>query len=178
VAVVGAGNSAGQAAMFLSECSQTVHLLLRGHDLGKGMSEYLIHRIRANERIRVHPEVETEAVIGGEQIEGLEVVEKNTGRRRRIDCAAVFVFIGAEPHSHWLPDEVARDEDGYILTGPDAHKSGRWKLDREPLQLETTLPGVLAAGDVRTGSTKRVGFAVGDGSMAITCVHRLRGMQA
>jgi thioredoxin reductase (NADPH) len=178
VAVVGAGNSAGQAAMFLSECSQRVHLLLRGHDLGKGMSEYLIQRIHANPRIEVHAEVETETVLGEERITGLEVIHKPTGERRTINAEAVFVFIGAEPYAEWLPPEVARDEDGYVLTGPDAHRSGRWTLDREPLQLETTLPGILAAGDVRTGSTKRVGFAVGDGSMAVTCVHRLRGLQA
>src|SRR5262249_24585525 len=92
-----------------------------------------------------------------------------------IDVHAIFVFIGAEPHATWLPDTVARDSLGYLVTGPDALKSGRWPLkDREPAPLETTLPRVLAGGDVRAGSTKRVGFAVGDGSLAVTCAHKLR----
>jgi thioredoxin reductase (NADPH) len=92
---------------------------------------------------------------------------------------AVFVFIGAEPGAPWLPDAVARDKLGYILTGPDAKNGGRWPVtDREPCPLETTIPGVLAAGDIRAGSTKRVGFAVGDGSLAVTCCHKLRAISA
>jgi len=91
-----------------------------------------------------------------------------------LPVAAVFVFIGAEPGCSWLPETVARDKLGYILTGTDALRSGRWPLaDREPCPLETTVPGILAAGDIRAGSTKRVGFAVGDGSLAVTCVHKL-----
>jgi thioredoxin reductase (NADPH) len=178
VAVVGAGNSAGQAAMFMSECSPKVHLLVRGTDLGKGMSEYLVSRIKQNERIRMYTEVEVEEVLGGEQVEGVIVLHKRTGQRERINLGALFVFIGAEPYAQWLPDRVARDEAGYVMTGVDAYHSGKWALDREPCALETTMPNVLAAGDVRSGSTKRVGFAVGDGSMAVTCVHKLRGLQA
>jgi thioredoxin reductase (NADPH) len=176
VCVVGGGNSAGQAAMFLSECSPSVHMLCRGDDLSKGMSDYLYSRIRQNDRIHVHTNAEIDAVVGGEKLEAVEVVDNRTGRRRRIDCGGVFVFIGAEPYTQWLPPEVARDDHGYVLTGPEAARSPLWKLDREPCQLETTMPGVLAAGDVRAGSTKRVGFAVGDGSMAVTCVHRLRAL--
>ena len=180
VAVVGAGNSGGQAAMFLSECSPRVHLFVRGTDISKGMSEYLVNRIRQNERIRVHAETEVEEVVGDShgRITAADVLHKATGVRERINLSALFVFIGAEPFAAWLPEEVARDEHGYVLTGADAKASGKWKFDREPCTLETTMPGVLAAGDVRSGSTKRVGFAVGDGSMAVTCVHRLRGLQA
>ena len=99
-------------------------------------------------------------------------------RSGRLPISAVFVFIGAEPGCSWLPDTVARDKLGYILTGIDALQSGRWPLsDREPCPLETTVPGILAAGDIRAGSTKRVGFAVGDGSLAVTCVHKLTAIR-
>ena len=106
--------------------------------------------------------------------------EANTssGPVERLPIAALFVFIGAEPGGSWLPESVARDKLGYVLTGVDAMKSGRWPLtDREPCPLETTVPGILAAGDIRSGSTKRVGFAVGDGSLAVTCVHRLTAIR-
>ena len=109
------------------------------------------------------------------ELTGAQVINKKTGEQTRIDCCGVFVFIGAEPFTKWLPDEIARDSQGYLLTGADARASGKWPLkDREPCPLETSMPRVLAAGDVRFGSTKRVGFAVGDGSLAVTCVHRLR----
>ena len=109
------------------------------------------------------------------RIESADLRHKD-GRTSNLQLSAVFVFIGAEPHATWLPDSVARDELGYLLTGADAKTSGRWPLsDREPTPLETSLPRVLAGGDVRAGSTKRVGFAVGDGSLAVTCAHRIRG---
>jgi thioredoxin reductase (NADPH) len=175
VAVVGAGNSAGQAAMFLAErAARKVHLLVRREVLGPGMSDYLAARIRAQHNIEVHTGVEVSAVHGEEQIERADLKHKD-GRRSSIDVNAIFVFIGADPGATWLPDTVARDSLGYLLTGPDAKGSGRWPLtDREPTPLETTLPRVLAGGDVRAGSTKRVGFAVGDGSLAVTCVHHIR----
>jgi thioredoxin reductase (NADPH) len=97
-----------------------------------------------------------------------------TKAERRVPCAAVFVFIGAEPSAEWLPADIARDANGYVLTGTDVVRSGAWpRGDRDPCPLETTVPGILAAGDIRSGSTKRVGFAVGDGSLAVTCAHRL-----
>jgi thioredoxin reductase (NADPH) len=175
VAVVGAGNSAGQAAMFLAErCARKVHLLVRREVLGPGMSEYLASRIRAQHNIEVHTGVEVSAVEGNARIERADLKHRD-GKTSGIDVHAIFVFIGAEPHATWLPDTVARDSLGYLVTGPDALKSGRWPLkDREPAPLETTLPRVLAGGDVRAGSTKRVGFAVGDGSLAVTCVHKIR----
>ena len=183
VAVVGAGNSAGQAAMYLSECcrGRRVHLLIR-NKLGPGMSEYLSGRIRAAGNIVVHEGVEIAEVLGGRRMESVVLKqrgESEDGGTETLPVGAVFVFIGAEPVVPWLPADVARDAQGYLLTGADAAKTGRWPLaDREPCPLETTLPGVLAAGDIRSGSTKRVGFAVGDGSLAVTCVHKLRSLRA
>jgi thioredoxin reductase (NADPH) len=175
VAVVGGGNSAGQAVMFLAECcpTRTVHLLVR-RTLGPGMSEYLTHRIRAAANVVVHEQTEIVAIHGARRMEAIDLRNTATREQRRLPCAAVFVFIGAEPGAEWLPPEIARDANGYVLTGTDVAKSGRWpRNDRDPCPLETTVPGVLAAGDIRSGSTKRVGFAVGDGSLAVTCAHRL-----
>jgi len=177
VAVVGAGNSAGQAAMFLAECcrDRTVHMLIR-NKLGPGMSEYLVGRIRATTNIHVHEGTMISAVQGGQRMESITL--KSTAGESTLPASAVFVFIGAEPGCSWLPESLARDELGYILTGMDALKSGKWPLkNREPCPLETTVPGILAAGDIRAGSTKRVGFAVGDGSLAVTCVHKLTAIR-
>lgn len=187
VAVVGAGNSAGQAAMFLAECcrDRTVHLLVR-KKLGPGMSEYLVDRIRSTANISLHEGVEIAAVHGERRLESVSLrsfrpdgAARNTDElSESLSLSAVFVFIGAEPGCSWLPEGIARDSLGYILTGVDALRSGRWPLkDREPCALETTVPRILAAGDVRAGSTKRVGFAVGDGSLAVTCVHKLTAIR-
>lgn len=174
--VVGAGNSAGQAAMYLAECcpKRKVHMLIRKH-LGPGMSEYLVKRIRATANIKVHEGVVISEVIGHKTVEAVELTGSEGNTRERLDCGAVFVFIGAEPSAPWLPDQIGRDASGYILTGSDVIRSGKWPTkDRDPCPLETTIPGILAAGDIRSGSTKRVGFAVGDGSLAVTCTHHLR----
>jgi thioredoxin reductase (NADPH) len=187
VAVVGAGNSAGQAAMFLAECcrDRTVHLLIR-KKLGPGMSEYLVGRIRATPNISVHEGVEISAVHGKQRLESVTLrafnpdsaAQKINETSETLSISAAFVFIGAEPGCSWLPEGIARDGLGYILTGSDALRSGRWPLkDREPCPLETTIPRILAAGDIRAGSTKRVGFAVGDGSLAVTCVHKLTAIR-
>jgi thioredoxin reductase (NADPH) len=188
VAVVGAGNSAGQAAMFLAECcrDRRVHLLIRKR-LGPGMSDYLVGRIRAAANIKVHEGVEIAAVDGERRLESVTLRAFNPGSdapqtgdpAESLRISAAFVFIGADPGCSWLPELIARDSLGYILTGTDALRSGRWPLkDREPCPLETTLPGILAAGDIRAGSTKRVGFAVGDGSLAVTCVHKLTAIRS
>jgi thioredoxin reductase (NADPH) len=178
VAVVGAGNSAGQAVMFLADrCARTVHMLIRGPALGPGMSDYLAARIRATPQIEVHVNTEIAEVHGGSRIERLTLSHRDGRKNSALPCAAVFVFIGAEPRTDWLPEGIAKDHLGYLATGHDAQQSGRWPLaEREPCTLETSIPGVLAAGDVRAGSTKRVGFAVGDGALAVTCTHRLRSM--
>jgi thioredoxin reductase (NADPH) len=175
VVVVGGGNSAGQAVMFLAECcpSRQVHLLVRGR-LGPSMSEYLVERIRAAANVVVHEQTEIEALHGGSHLEASRLRTNVKGAATQLPCAAVFVFIGAEPAAEWLPAEIARDAKGFVLTGTDVLASGRWpRPDREPCPLETSVPGVLAAGDLRAGSVKRVGFAVGDGSLAVACVHRL-----
>jgi thioredoxin reductase (NADPH) len=175
VAVVGGGNSAGQAVMFLAECcpSRRVHLVIR-RTLGPGMSEYLKQRIRANANIVVHERTEIGAIEGKRHMEALLLRNKASKSEQRVPCSAVFVFIGAEPAATWLPSEIARDANGYLLTGTDVVRSGVWpRKDRDPCPLETAVPGILAAGDIRSGSTKRVGFAVGDGSLAVTCAHRL-----
>jgi thioredoxin reductase (NADPH) len=180
VAVVGAGNSAGQAIMFLSECcpTRTVHAIIR-HKLGPGMSEYLANRIRASANVVVHEQTEIDAVFGNRHLEEISLKSREAAASRQLLCSAVFVFIGADPAAEWLPSEIARDDKGYLLTGSDVVRSGLWpRADRDPCPLETTLPGVLAAGDIRAGSTKRVGFAVGDGSLAVTCVHRLLSIRA
>jgi thioredoxin reductase (NADPH) len=175
VAVVGGGNSAGQAVMFLAECcpSRKVHLLIR-RTLGPGMSEYLSQRIRATANVVVHEQTEIEAIHGNRRVEAIALRNNATKSERRVPCSAVFVFIGAEPAAEWLPADIARDANGYLLTGTDVVRSGSWpRGDRDPCPLETTVPGILAAGDIRSGSTKRVGFAVGDGSLAVTSAHRL-----
>ncbi len=179
VAVVGAGNSAGQAAMYLAEnCATKVHMLIRRGALGETMSDYLANRIQCNENIQIHYFTETSEIHGKNKIESISVRNNKTGEISSLPCSAVFVFIGAEPHAEWLPPELARDELGYLLTGASVVSAGKWPLkDRDPCPLETTIPRVLAGGDVRSGTTKRVGFAVGDGSLAVTCVHRLRTLR-
>jgi thioredoxin reductase (NADPH) len=173
-AVVGGGNSAGQAAMFLAEHTAGVSLLLRGGDLKKSMSDYLARRIDRHAKIDVLCHVEVDAVEGERSISSLRLRNLRNGTSRRLDCSALFVFIGAQPMTDWLPQCVAVDSKGFILTGADAARSDLWPLaEREPCAVETTCPGVFAAGDVRSGSTKRVAFAVGDGALAVTCAHRV-----
>lgn len=183
VAVVGAGNSAGQAAMFLADCchDRTVHLMVR-KQLGDNMSDYLVSRIRAARNIMLHEGVEISAVHGEQRLESITLRRFNPNSTESqeersletIPVAAIFIFIGADPGCSWLPETIARDSLGYIMTGTDVLQSGLWPLkDRDPCPLETTIPRILAAGDIRKGSTKRVGFAVGDGSLAITSIHKL-----
>ena len=175
VAVVGGGNSAGQAVMFLAECCPTrnVHLLIR-RTLGPGMSEYL-SQPDPGDRQRGRPRTDRDRGDPRKPSHRRDHAEIATSARTaRLPCSAVFVFIGAEPAADWLPAEIARDANGYLLTGHRRRSFGIMAARRSrPCPLETTLPGVLAAGDIRSGSTKRVGFAVGDGSLAVTCAHRL-----
>jgi thioredoxin reductase (NADPH) len=160
--------------MFLAEQTAGATLLLRGSDLRKSMSAYLARRIENHRKIEVLRNVEVDAVAGNGRITGLKLRDVRDGSSRDLDCSAVFVFIGAKPHTGWLPPSIAVDSKGFILTGADAAKSERWPLtDREPCVVETTCPGVFAAGDVRSGTTKRVAFAVGDGALAVTCAHRV-----
>ena len=180
VCVVGGGNSAGQAAMYLSEqCGKTVHVLVRGPGLAASMSSYLEHRLRTTKNVQLHFETVVAEVHGDRRLSGVTIKPRNGGDGQRLDCSAVFVFIGADPTTDWLGDAVGRDGKGYVLTGTDVERSKRWPLaGRGPCPLETTVPRLLAAGDIRAGSTKRVGFAVGDGSLACTCVHSLLTVRA
>lgn len=176
VAVVGAGNSAGQAVMFLADrhADRTVHVLVR-RTLEAGMSNYLADRIRRTPNVTVHEGVEIASVEGETSIRAAVVVRPQTGERWILPIGAIFVFIGSAPRTDWLPSSVARDERGFVLTGVDVVTTGLWpRIDRAPCPIETSVPRLLAAGDLRAGSTKRVGFAVGDGSLAVTCAHRLQ----
>ncbi len=172
VYLIGAGNSAGQAAIFFSNHARSVTLLVRGESLAESMSHYLIEQIATKANIRVETRSEVVAVHGEEQLEAIEVIDRKTGTTSRRDARVVFVLIGAEAATDWLPSEISRDEHGFVLTGADAMKAGQWKADREPLALETSAPGIFAVGDVRSGSVKRVAASVGEGGVAIALAHR------
>ena len=172
VYLVGAGNSAGQAAIFFSGHARSVTLLVRGESLAASMSQYLIEQIATKTNIRVETRSEVVAVHGDEQLEAIEVIDRRAGTTSRRDTKALFVLIGAEAATDWLPSEIARDEHGFVLTGTDARKAGQWNAAREPFALETSAPGIFAVGDVRSGSVKRVAAAVGEGGIAIALVHR------
>ena len=172
VYLIGAGNSAGQAAIFFSGHARSVTLLVRGESVAASMSQYLIEQIATKANIQVETRSEVVAVHGDEQLEAIEVIDRRAGTTSRRDTRALFVLIGAEASTDWLPSEIARDERGFVLTGTDAMKAGQWKADREPFALETSAPGIFAVGDVRSGSVKRVAAAVGEGGIAIAFVHR------
>jgi thioredoxin reductase (NADPH) len=162
VVVVGGGNSAAQASLFLAQHATSVTLLIRHDDLARDMSRYLADRL-AQSTVRVCTATEVRELVGhDDQLEAIVVADRRTGEARRLDARALFVFIGAEPHTGWLGDLVGLDEHGFVLTGPAAGRTGA---------LETSRPGVFAAGDVRSGSIKRVASAVGEGAMAVRFVH-------
>jgi thioredoxin reductase (NADPH) len=175
VAVVGGGNSAGQAAMFLADHVAKVTLLVREDALTQGMSYYLADRIERNPMIEVRLNTEIRELRGETVLEELVVEDNQTGARDTVEARSLFVFIGASPHASWLGDGVELDGNGFVVTGPQAAQNGQaeeWRaLGREPFFLETSCPGVFAAGDVRSGSVKRVASAVGEGSMAVRLVH-------
>ena len=147
-------------------------LLVRGESLEKGMSHYLVEQLRAKANITVRLRAEVHAVHGETHLTAIEVRSGANGKVSRHECGALFVFIGADAETGWLPAEVARDARGYVLTGADVQEAGLWPLDRDPYLLETSVPGVFACGDVRASPIKRVASAVGEGSMAIAFVHR------
>jgi thioredoxin reductase (NADPH) len=177
VVVVGGGNSAGQAAVFLSQHAKHVHVVIRSDSLEHSMSKYLIHRIDASPKITLHPHTEITALHGAESLERVELTDNRTSASRTVDIRHAFIFIGASPNTDWLPPEVARDSKGFVRTGrdlePDEIESSRWSSGRPPYLLETNIPGVFAAGDVRSGSTKRVASAVGEGSISVSFIHRV-----
>jgi thioredoxin reductase (NADPH) len=173
VLIVGGGNSAGQAAMFLSRHAAGCRLLIRGDDLGKSMSRYLVDEIQSREQIEVVTHSEVAELRGEAGLEAVVVRDTRTGERRDLQAKALFVFIGASPHTDWLRGEVAMDEDCFLLTGRDVQDEGLLAHGEErPYFLETSQPGVFAVGDVHSGSIKRVASAVGEGSMAVRLVHQ------
>ncbi len=172
VYLVGAGNSAGQAAIFFSKHARSVTLLVRGEALAESMSHYLIEQIARNANIRVETRSEVVAVHGDDQLEAIEVIDRRTGTTSRRDARVLFVLIGAEAATDWLPSEISLDKHGFVLTGTDATKAGQWTPDREPFALEASAPGIFAVGDIRSGSVKRVAASVGEGGVAIAHVHR------
>ncbi len=171
VYVIGGANSAGQAAMYLSRTAKSVTIVCR-RTLEDSMSYYLIQQIRANPKIKEMPGTGVHAVTGDGHLERICLENIATGERQDFDCGRMFIFIGAEPRTDWLDGVVARDEHGFVLAGPDLKNVCGWTLDRPPHHLETSVPGVFVAGDVRAESAKRVAAAVGEGSMAVMLVHR------
>ncbi|MDB5058800.1 MAG: cyclic nucleotide-binding protein [Chloroflexi bacterium] len=176
VYLVGGGNSAGQAALFFASYARRVTLLVRGSSLQEDMSQYLIDQLAWRENIAVQLDTTVIAVHGEDQLEAITVRHAAPKRTERLETDSLFVFIGADARTSWLPDHIARDERGYILTGMDVPASGMWSLEREPFLLETSVPGIFAAGDVRHRSIKRVASSVGEGSMSIAMIHRYRGL--
>jgi thioredoxin reductase (NADPH) len=174
VVVVGGANSAGQAAIYFAGYAQRVTILYRGSSLAKSMSRYLIDTIEATPNIDVRLHGEVAAAHGGDSLEHITVRDTVTGAEDDVDLAAMFVFIGARPQTDWLPAGIARDPRGFVLAGAEVLREDvrpRWRLDRDPYLLETSMPGVFVAGDVRSESMKRVASAVGEGSMAVHFVH-------
>jgi thioredoxin reductase (NADPH) len=172
VIVAGSGNSAGQAAMFLSEGAAKVLLAIRGDDISKKMSDYLSRRVQAQPNIEILYRTEIRKMFGDQKLEEVEFENTQTGDRRTIKTPAVFSMIGARPCTEWLPSEIERDEKGFIKTGADVAESPAWRANRRrPAPLETSLPGIFAAGDVRSGSVKRCAAAVGEGGMAVAGIH-------
>ena len=171
VVLVGGGNSAGQAAVYLSQNVRKVFLLIRGDDLCKSMSSYLAHRIVNTPNIEILRCTEVIRMNGDGHLSSVEILNKTTGEKKTLPTAALFSFIGATPRTDWLPSEIEKDEKHFVRTGIELGNSRHWTLKRQPFLLETSRPGVFAAGDVRSGSVKRVASAVGEGSMAVQFVH-------
>jgi thioredoxin reductase (NADPH) len=170
--IVGAGNSAGQAAMFFSSHARSVTILYRGETIEKSMSRYLVDQLRTRANIRVRCRAEVVGAHGGASLEEIDILDAATRETSRVASGGLFIFIGADAETGWLPPEIALDAKGYVLTGPDVRAAGRWRHERDPYLLETSVPGIFACGDVRFSPVKRVAAAVGEGSMAIAFVHQ------
>jgi thioredoxin reductase (NADPH) len=171
VVVMGGGNSAGQGAVFLAQHARHVLLVIRGDDLHKTMSSYLVRRIEQTANIELLCNMTVRCMNGDGHLDSVEIVNKKTGQARTVETPAVFSFIGAVPRTDWLPPEIERDAKGFVMTGTALAQSHNWTASRQPFLLETSRPGVFAAGDVRSNSVKRVASAVGEGAMAVQFVH-------
>jgi len=172
VHIVGAGNSAGQAALFFSNHARSVTILCRGEGLERSMSRYLVDQIAARPNIDVRRRTEVTAAHGGASLEAIDIKNRETGEEARLESGGLFILIGADAETSWLPSEIALDDHGYVLTGPDVASADGWAPARDPYLLETSVPGIFACGDVRCSPVKRVAAAVGEGSMAIAFVHQ------
>lgn len=176
VYMVGGANSAGQAALYFAQRSRSVTMLVRRGSLHESMSSYLVTQIEAVPNIRVRTGTTVTEAHGTDHLEGLTLLDAATGDKESVDTQWLFIFIGAAPRTDWLDESVMRDDYGFVLTGPDLLVDGQrpagWTLDRDPYHLETSIPGVFVAGDVRADSVKRVASAVGEGAMAVVLVHR------
>ena len=177
VVVIGGGNSAGQAAIFLAETAQKVYMLVRGKTLSETMSRYLTQRITTHPGIELHLETELVSLEGESHLERVTWLDRSSGERTTHEIRHVFVMTGASPRSDWLRGCVELDQQGFVLTGRDldpilADAPRKWPLDRPPQMLETSLPAVFAVGDIRSGNVKRVASAVGEGAISIHLVHR------
>jgi thioredoxin reductase (NADPH) len=173
VFVVGAGNSAGQAVLHLAKHARAVTLLVRGESFAKSMSSYLVRAIESTPNVVVRHRTEVVDGTGDGQLETITLADRANDTVEEVSADALFIMIGGEPHTQWLPDQIARDAHGYLITGRDLleQPGGHWEHDREPLTLETSMPGVFAAGDVRQDSIKRVASAVGEGATVVRLVH-------
>jgi len=167
VHIVGAGNSAGQAAMFFANHARSVTILYRGEFLEKSMSRYLFDQLATRSNIRAITRTEVVAAHGDVSLEAIDVRHGETAETTRLESGGLFLFIGADAETGWLPPEIALDRHGYVLTGSDVRAAGHWEHDRDPYLLETSVPGIFACGDIRSSPVKRVATAVGEGSMAI-----------
>ena len=173
VFIVGGANSAGQAALHLARYARSVTLVVRAQSLRAGMSEYLVRQVEATENIETRLGSEVVGGGGDGRLEQLVLRDLASQSETTVEAQALFLLIGARPNTDWLPPDVERDEQGFILTGADVSQRRAWPLDRSPFLLETSMPGVFAAGDVRHGAVKRVASAVGEGSIAIQLLHQL-----
>ena len=162
----------GQAALFFANHARNVTLVIRGDSLEKSMSHYLIEQLRGKSNIAYRLNSEIIAIRGDTHLMAVDIIDRNSKETRLEDCGGLFVFIGADAETQWLPPEIARDSRGFIPTGDDVLKSGRWSHNRDPYLLETSVPGIFACGDVRLSPVKRVASAVGEGSMAIAFVYQ------
>jgi len=174
--VVGGANSAGQGAMFFARYASKVTMLVRGSSLAKGMSQYLVDQIASTENIEVKVLTSVTETFGEDRLEAITIKDKETGKTEKVACSALFIFIGAVPHADMVAGVVERNRAGFILTGTDLIQDGQrpagWTLRRDPFMLETNVPGIFAAGDVRQGAVRRVASAVGQGAIAVNFVHQ------
>jgi len=176
--LIGAGNSAGQAAIYFASHARKVTLIVRGKTLEDSMSHYLIEQLRAKSNVAVQLQSEVKAAYGDTHLAAIDIQNNANNTLSRHECAGLFIFIGADAETAWLPPDIARDRRGYVLTGAEVVKANRWSAERDPYLLETSVPGVFACGDVRLSPVKRVASAVGEGSMAIAFIHQYLANEA